>query len=77
MAAPSELIISTSPDVNAGYAAQIDNGIYKAYYNGIGFEEIPIDTPETAGQRQDMFNRAMDYLKPGCWSRAENLTCER
>lgn len=64
VAAPSELIISTSPDVNAGYAAQIDNGVYKAYYNGIGFEEIPIDTPETAGQRQDMFNRAMDYLKP-------------
>ncbi|MCY9661702.1 S8 family serine peptidase [Paenibacillus chondroitinus] len=64
VAAPSELIISTSPDVNAGYAAQIDNGVYKAYYNGIGFEEIPIDTPETAGQRQDMFNRAMTYLKP-------------
>lgn len=64
VAAPSELIISTVPDVNAGYAAQIDNGTYKAYYNGIGFEEIPIDKPEYAGQRQDMFNRAIEYLKP-------------
>ncbi|MCM3626288.1 S8 family serine peptidase [Paenibacillus glycanilyticus] len=64
VAAPSELIISTVPDVNAGYTAQIDNGTYKAYYNGIGFEEIPIDMPEYAGQRQDMFDRAMEYLKP-------------
>ncbi|NBD24331.1 S8 family serine peptidase [Paenibacillus glycinis] len=64
VAAPSELIISTVPDVDAGYAAQIDNGTYKAYYNGIGFEEIPIDDPQYAAQRQDMFDRAMEYLKP-------------
>ncbi|SFT10269.1 S8 family serine peptidase [Paenibacillus sp. BC26] len=64
VAAPSELVISTTPDVDAGYAAQIDNGIYKAYYNGIGFEEIPIEDPQYAGQRQEMFDRAMDYLKP-------------
>lgn len=64
VAAPSELVISTTPDVDAGYAAQIDNGIYKAYFNGIGFEEIPIEDPQYAGQRQDMFNRALDYLKP-------------
>ena len=48
----------------AGDAAQIDNGTYKAYYNGIGFEEIPENDPEYVGQRQDMFDRAMDYLKP-------------
>ncbi|WP_219834964.1 S8 family serine peptidase [Paenibacillus sp. R14(2021)] len=64
VAAPSELIISTVPDINAGYAAQIDNGTYKAYYNGIGFEEIPISDPLYAGQRQDMFDRAMNFLKP-------------
>ncbi|WP_308635780.1 S8 family serine peptidase [Paenibacillus silvisoli] len=64
VAAPSELVISTTPDVDAGYAAQIDNGVYKAYYHGIGFEEIPISDPQYAGQRQDMFDRAMAYLKP-------------
>ncbi|MFC4809724.1 S8 family serine peptidase [Paenibacillus sp. GCM10023250] len=64
VAAPSELIISTVPDIDAGYAAQIDNGTYKAYYNGIGFEEVPIDDPQYAGQRQDMFDRAMNFLKP-------------
>lgn len=60
VAAPSELIISTVADINAGYAAEIDNpGKYKAYYHGIGFEEVP--DPQ---DQQDMFNRAMDFLKP-------------
>ncbi|TFE22571.1 S8 family serine peptidase [Cohnella luojiensis] len=64
VAAPSELILTTAPDVNIGYAAEIDNGTYKAIYHGIGFEEIPVYPEEFAGQQQDMFNRAMDFLKP-------------
>jgi hypothetical protein len=61
VAAPSELIISTVADVNAGYAAEIDNKTYKykAYYHGIGFEDVP-----NKDERQDMFNRAMNFLKP-------------
>ena len=36
---------------------------YKAIYNGIGFEQVPVDK-ETSdpSQRQEMFDKAMDYL---------------
>lgn len=68
VSAPSELIASTDLNIDFGYAAQINNpGKYKAYFSSIGFEEIPIPDDQAVinTQRQDVFNRVMNYLKDG------------
>ncbi|MFD2613609.1 S8 family serine peptidase [Paenibacillus gansuensis] len=70
VAAPGDYVVSASPNVKVGYAAEIRKYVpetgyeYKAIYNGIGFENVPIDEyhHNDPKQRQDMFNVAVDYL---------------
>ncbi|QGQ98839.1 hypothetical protein EHS13_30145 [Paenibacillus psychroresistens] len=81
VAAPGDYILSESPDYQIGFAAEIhkpaegSNKEYKAIYNGIGFEQVPIhnygggiglrsEDDFDPTQRQDMFDTAMNYLKP-------------
>ncbi|KRE36265.1 S8 family serine peptidase [Paenibacillus sp. Soil724D2] len=70
VAAPGDYVAAASPDQRIGFAAEINNGTYKAIYNGMGFEQVPIkgfnaDDPKIVydpKQRQDMFDTAMNYL---------------
>ncbi|WP_219838551.1 S8 family serine peptidase [Paenibacillus sp. R14(2021)] len=74
IAAPGVTVLATAPDYNIGYGAQISKAAdpndptkkaYKAIYNGIGFEEVPVGEGYDPNQRQDMFNQAMNYLNDG------------
>lgn len=62
VAAPGLDIVSTFPTMNPGLSAEIDNGTYKAVFNGIAFENILDDEDADANYRQDAFDKAMDYL---------------
>lgn len=58
VAAPGVSILSTVPKkLEAGAAAEIEGPNYKAVFNGFGFENI-----KDQAQRQDAFNRALQYL---------------
>ncbi|TJY42751.1 hypothetical protein E5161_07880 [Cohnella pontilimi] len=59
IAAPGQAILSSVPkQARFGAAAQIDNGVYKAIFNGFGFENMT-----DANERQDAFNKAITFLK--------------
>ena len=62
VAAPGDMNWTTAPVVNAGLAAQIDDGTSKIIFNGIAFENILDDEDADQNYRQDAFDRAMDYL---------------
>ncbi|SDO24882.1 Subtilase family protein [Paenibacillus sp. yr247] len=70
VAAPGDYVITESPSNKIGYSAEIHkyegptNKEYKAIFNGVGFEEVPIreDLGMDPKQRQKMFDAAMDYL---------------
>lgn len=75
VAAPGDYVIAESPSNTLGYSAEIHkyagtdanghtNNEYKAIYNGVGFEQVPIreDLGMDPKQRQKMFDAAMDYL---------------
>ncbi|NOU82897.1 S8 family serine peptidase [Paenibacillus sp. LMG 31459] len=62
VAAPGDLNWTTAPVVNAGLAAQIDDGTSKIIFNGIAFENILDDEDADQNYRQEAFDKAMDYL---------------
>lgn len=57
IAAPGYNVLTTVPTLYPGLSAEIDNGTYKAIFNSIPFENI-VDIDE----RQDAFDRAMEFL---------------
>ncbi|MZQ84816.1 S8 family serine peptidase [Paenibacillus sp. 5J-6] len=68
VAAPGLSLTVKGAQVQAGYGAEIhkyaglNNAEYKAIYNGIGFETLPIVDGLDPKQSQDMFNQAMKFL---------------
>jgi subtilisin family serine protease len=60
IAAPAAFqVITTVPSDNPAYAAQIDTGVYKAIFNGIGFENF------SPPFQMDSARIALDYLAEG------------
>ncbi|QGQ94096.1 hypothetical protein EHS13_03840 [Paenibacillus psychroresistens] len=59
VAAPGQAVLSTIPTNNPGLSAEIDYGTSggKAIFNGIAFENFP-----DLDERQDAYDRAMNYL---------------
>jgi subtilisin family serine protease len=58
IAAPGDYILSSIPKKSEfGAAAQIDNGKFKAIFNGFGFENI-----SDATLKQEAFNKALKFL---------------
>ncbi len=58
VAAPGQYVLSTVPKkIEVGAGIEVNNGTYKAIFNGFGFENL-----SNLDERQDAFNRALSFL---------------